>query len=196
MLAPVRTVAPVGVVVTLAEAKRHLGVDFADHDAMIEGFVGAAAQLLDGWSGILGRCLLTQTWRQDFDGFGCDAIRLPLGPNVVVTSVTYRDVVDEAQALPGETWAGPYLDAIGAYIKLAYGQAWPPTYCRDDAVSVTFTAGYGADGSAVPLPIRQAILLLVGHWYENREAVNIGNITTALPFAVDALLAPYRRIGI
>ncbi|MFP5432845.1 MAG: head-tail connector protein [Alphaproteobacteria bacterium] len=44
--------------------------------------------------------------------------------------------------------------------------------------------------------MKAAILLLVGHWYANREAVVTGTIATQLPMAVDALLAPLRRVGI
>lgn len=36
--------------------------------------------------------------------------------------------------------------------------------------------------------VEQAILLLVGHWYANREAVVTGTISTAVPLAVDRLL--------
>ena len=36
--------------------------------------------------------------------------------------------------------------------------------------------------------VEQAILLLVGHWYANREAVAVGTIATAMPLAVERLL--------
>ena len=36
--------------------------------------------------------------------------------------------------------------------------------------------------------VEQAILLLVGHWYANREAVATGTIATAIPLAVERLL--------
>ena len=36
--------------------------------------------------------------------------------------------------------------------------------------------------------VEQAILLLVGHWYANREAVVIGTIASDIPLAVERLL--------
>ena len=55
---------------------------------------------------------------------------------------------------------------------------------------IRFTAGYGAP-TDVPAAIRQAMLLLVTQWYEHRQVTGTG---TALPFSVEALLAPYRRV--
>lgn len=53
------------------------------------------------------------------------------------------------------------------------------------------------DVSAVPLPpaLHQAILLLVGHYYGNREAVSDQPVHV-LPLGVARLIAPYRSIGI
>ncbi|MDS9879440.1 head-tail connector protein [Pseudomonas protegens] len=36
--------------------------------------------------------------------------------------------------------------------------------------------------------VEQAVLLLVGHWYANREAVVVGGAPSAVPLAVDRLL--------
>lgn len=41
-----------------------------------------------------------------------------------------------------------------------------------------------------------AMLLLIGHWYANRESVVIGTITAEVPMAVDALISPYRHYQI
>jgi hypothetical protein len=49
------------------------------------------------------------------------------------------------------------------------------------------------DGIVISDDIKLAIMLLVSHWYENREPVNIGNITSTLPFGVQALLGPHRK---
>lgn len=54
---------------------------------------------------------------------------------------------------------------------------------------VTYHAGYGTAGSSVPARMRQAILLLVTHWFANREPVSVGMSQVAeLPFSVRALL--------
>ncbi len=67
------------------------------------------------------------------------------------------------------------------------GASWPGTTLRKiNGVAVRFVAGYGAAGSSVPQMLRQVILFLVGHFYENREATSQG--IYKLPFGVDDLL--------
>lgn len=45
--------------------------------------------------------------------------------------------------------------------------------------------------------VQQAVLLLVGHWYDNREAVNNDYQTPqSTPFGFEALLQPYRNLGV
>jgi hypothetical protein len=36
---------------------------------------------------------------------------------------------------------------------------------------------------------------MIGHWFSNREAVNVGNIVSEMPLGAQALLAPHRRTG-
>lgn len=191
MLAPVRTVAPTATLVTLADAKLHCRVDGGDEDVLITALVKAAQDYLDGYSGVLGRALLTQTWRQDFDAFS-DTMRLPVGNLLAVSSVTYYDASNAQQTLASSVYTA-FSDTLGPYVTRKPGQAWPSTYTRPDAVSVTWTAGYGATSAAVPAAIKQAALLLVGHWYDNRAAVNVGSSVAEVPFAVDALIAPFIR---
>ncbi|MFZ5338746.1 head-tail connector protein [Enterobacter asburiae] len=44
--------------------------------------------------------------------------------------------------------------------------------------------------------VKAAMLLLVGHWYANRETVSVGQTVAEVPFAVEALLQPYRIYGV
>src|SRR5690606_38428902 len=109
-----------------------------------------ATAWLDGYSGILGRALVTQTWRQDFDRFA-NRLPLPVAPVSAVVSISYFDAGNVQQMLD----PGVYellADARGAYVALRPGQSWPATFRRVDAVSIIFTAGYGA-AADVPEPI-------------------------------------------
>ena len=194
MLAPVRTVDASATIVTLSEAKLHCRVDSSDEDTLISNLVTAAVSYLDGYSGILGRALITQTWRVDYAAFE-EFMRLPVCNLISVLTVTYYDVNNAQQTL-ADTVYSSLSDTGGPFIALKTNQSWPATYIRPDAVRVNWTAGYGAAAANVPMPIRQAALLLVGHWYENRATVNVGNITSIIPFTVDALIAPFRRSAI
>jgi uncharacterized phiE125 gp8 family phage protein len=58
---------------------------------------------------------------------------------------------------------------------------------------VSFISGHGSLAAEVPAPLRQAVLMLVAHWYEHRQPVEIGDKGEVLPAGVLDLVAPYRR---
>lgn len=191
MLAPVRTIAPSSEPVTLEQAQAHLRVGSGAENALIAALISAAVSHLDGWSGILGRCLITQTWRQDYSSFGC--MKLPF-PNVASAVVAYTDENGASQTLAGSNYH--IINGVGGTsIALADGGSFPGTASRPDAVRVTFVAGYGA-ADAVPSGLKAAILLHVGHLFENRAAVEVGASPAILPLAYEALVAPHRVVGI
>lgn len=185
MLAPVRTVAPASMPVSLAEAKAHLRVDHDDQDDLITAQIKAASAYLDGYSGILGRALVTQTWRQDFATFA-DRLPLPVSPVIAIVSISYFDVSNVQQTLDAGVY-DLFAEARGAYVSLQPGQVWPATFNRADAVSITFTAGFGA-ATDVPEPIRQAILLIVQRLFDGADT----EIDVSIDRVVHALIAPYR----
>lgn len=61
-------------------------------------------------------------------------------------------------------------------------------------IEIAFEAGMGDAPGDVPEPIRHAILLLVAHWYEHRDPMEIGTVGAAIPAAVSDLLKPYREV--
>lgn len=191
MLAPVRITAPSQQPVSLSDVKAHCRVDHNDDDTVLTSLLNGAVAYLDGWGGVLGRCLVTQTWRQDYGSFG--VLRPPLGPVASITSITYYDASNEQQTLSADVY-GLFADELGSYVGLKPDQSWPSAYGRSDAVSVTYVAGTAA--ADVPASIKAAILLLTAYWYEYREAAVTGTIATKLPLSVEALIAPYRRVGL
>lgn len=68
-------------------------------------------------------------------------------------------------------------------------QVWPDTSDEPDAITVTYQVGYGTDDD-VPDDAKTAILMLVAHWYENREAVDVstGGTVTTVPHGFSAIV--------
>lgn len=172
---------------SVAEARAHCHVAHDEHDAYLEALIGAAFQWLQPPAGWLGRSILSQTLRQDLRAWPYREFRLTCGPVSAISSVKYFDQDNVLQTVSPSSY---FLD--GETLIFAAAFAAPSLYCRPGAVQIEYVAGYaGAD--AVPKPIRQAMLLLIGHWYENREAVTVGDVSKHLEVAVDALCFPFRK---
>jgi uncharacterized phiE125 gp8 family phage protein len=194
---PVLVTAPATTPVSVAECKTHLRVTHSADDTYIGACLAAAVGRLDGHAGILGRCLITQTWKQPFSCWPVNRVlRLPF-PNVAADSVVvgYLDTVADEQAVPEAEYEVLH-DALGGFVYMR--SAFTAPSLEDDRAApvwVEFDAGFG-DAEDVPAPIKAAILLMVGDLYENREDTVVGTSLDVrpLPRGVDALLAPYRRV--
>jgi len=196
MFHPRRILQPAQAPVSLTEARAHLRYDDTDQDGAIAGLIAAATAHLDGWSGALGRCLVTQTWALDLAGWPCKRhILLPCPDCQAAPSIAYRDADDAAQALASTAWSDPLQHTTGSVVQLFPDVDLPALSPRRIApVTVTFTVGYGGIDE-VPPAIRQAILLMVGDMFRFRESAAPGAFN-AIPMSatVEALIAPYRRV--
>lgn len=121
-------------------------------------------------------------------------MRLPLGNLVSVDSVKYYDSANAQQTVDPAIYTA-IEDDIGPVVMLDYNHTWPVSYSRADAVTVEWTCGYGTPDD-VPAAIKQAGLLLIGGWYDNRASVIDNNKAIEMPLAVRALLGPFSRTGI
>lgn len=179
-------------IVTLDEAKAHLRVTHSTDDDYIAALVAAAVDLLDGWRGALGRCLVTQTWRILLDDWpACDRIDLPF-PDCSSVVVKYSDESDVEQTVSASLYQIlEHGRATSIYFRDAFTS--PSLYDdREDPVRIEFAAGYG-DAADVPAAIKHAIKLAIGHLYENREQVIVGQVDVAeLPMGFRRLISPFR----
>lgn len=182
--------APTHEPVTPAEVKKHVEVAVTDtnHDATLDLLLQAARQMVEDRTG---RQLVTATWDLVLDHFpsASDPIRLPKSPAVSVTSITYVDQDGDAQVWASDNYVVS-TSREPAEIRCAYGEVYPVPRIQPDAVTVQFVAGYG-DAEDVPAGIKALILLIVGHWFETREAVVTGTIATKIPLAADSLFEQY-----
>ncbi|MBP8295222.1 MAG: hypothetical protein KAX84_03880 [Burkholderiales bacterium] len=178
--------------VSVIEARQHCRASDAE-DAILALYLAAATQAVQDATG---RALTTETWRLSGSAFPDACLILPPAPLLAVSEVRYW--TDET--VPVDTLLAATVYQVAApsgptappgTISLAPAQSWPAAQAgREDAVRVTFTAGYGADASAVPAPLRAAVLLMTGSMYEFREA-DAARALTENP-AVARLLNPYR----
>jgi uncharacterized phiE125 gp8 family phage protein len=196
-----RTTAPAAAPITLAEAKSHLRVFHAAEDAYIEALIGVATDYVDGRGGALGRALITQSWEYRRDAFPWECpecfwgpIVLPFPPLQTVQSVKYIDGAGVLQTLDAAGYA-VHTGAAEGEITTAYGATWPETRAEPGAVRIAYTCGYGAAASAIPAPIRHAMLLMIGHLYTVRQpmtGIEGAAATCEIPLTITALLDPYR----
>jgi uncharacterized phiE125 gp8 family phage protein len=168
--------------VSTAEAKAHLRVDSDDENTLIDALVAAARQHIERETR---RALITQTWELRLDKFPRDTIRTPVGPLQSVSSIKYDDINGVEQTLSTATYEIDTSVEPGWIVRVGDG-AWPDTMVAINSVRVRFVAGYGA-AAVVPQILKQAILLLVGHWYMNRE-VTIAGQFGASPMAVQSII--------
>ena len=197
MQRPTLVTAPVVEPLTVAEAKNHLRVEHNSEDDGIEALIASARSYAER---VTGRQLITATWRIKLNRFPCgylEAIEIPIAPLLTVVSVKYRDPADVLQTLATSEYvvdapAGPY--ATTGRVYLALNKSWPAIAYRPDAVEVEFTAGYGPAAVNVPEELRQALLLLIEHWYGNRSAASEIDFKT-VPFAAESLLSSFTRVA-
>jgi len=160
-------------VLSLDEAKSHLRVDFNDDDDYIKGLIFAAIQYAEGFQK---RSIAPYTLQLTQDQFGY-AIPLRRGPVKNVVSVEYTLLDGTVKEVSSDSYI------FSADEQLVPKTWWPSEALQGvDGVKVIYNTGY----DTVPATTKQALKLLVGHWYENREPV--GQVTGEIPFSSQALL--------
>jgi uncharacterized phiE125 gp8 family phage protein len=178
-----RTVAATVLPVTLGDALDQLRTDGTSDGAYIQALIASACDLIGEMTG---RVLGIETWVASCASVSGD-FNLPKSPVLAVSSITYFDANDVQQpAIVGDFYL--FASDDRSVLRPKSGKSWPSTITREDAVSITFTAGY----EVLPPALRAAILLMVGHLYENREAVVADGKPEALPMGVEQLVGTYR----
>lgn len=213
-----RTTEPAALAVSRSTAKSHLRVTGTDEDTLIDLYIAAAVQHVEDATG---RSLINQGWTMKLDGFSPltrsrmaalqispsavaawsrqygwsgDRIVLPRPPLTAVTAFTYLDADGVLQTVDPSIYTTDAASDPGM-IRLDPDSLWPETDDTDPSVTIVYTAGFGAAETNIPAAIRQALLLLVGHFYENREASSSASLTP-VPMAVDSLLSPFRVLQV
>jgi hypothetical protein len=210
------TTPPVKLPITLAEVRNELKIDSDNvvDDALLFGLIRTATQTCEDFTR---RSLITQTWTLWMDRFSAmpepwwDGVRQGALSEITgcrrwievgkapIQSVTHIKTYDDTDTAATMSTSDYMVDTVSkpARIALRNGKTWPATVLRPvNGIEIQFIAGHGDNESSVPQALRQGILKLCVHLYENREQVNIGNIVNVIPYGVEALWGPYKVISL
>ncbi len=186
-----RTTSPSTEPVSKSTAKDHLRVDFTNDDSMIERQIESARRYIEKVSGL---SLIDQTWRWTRDRFPGDVFDIPRPPLQSVNSIKYTDSDGNTSTVSSSKYIVD-TDSTPGRVALKDDEDWPnvdPQLQVVNGVEINFDAGYGSSASDVPSDLRDAILLVVGHLYENREWTVTGAISREVKNSVMALVRPHR----
>jgi uncharacterized phiE125 gp8 family phage protein len=180
--------APATEPVTLAEMRTQLGITDASDTASDTTITRRIIEARQWVEAHIRRALITQTLEIRMDCFH-EHIQLPYPPVASITSVKYIDTDGVEQTLGTSNYV---LDdyPLVPFIREAYGIAWPSVRDEPNAVRVRYVAGYG-NASDVPATIREAIMLLVGHWMNFQPQSENGVVPARVPLAIHDILSQY-----
>lgn len=164
-MTPVIVTPPADPIVLLDDLTLHLRLDHDDDLPLVEQLGLAAEAHLDGWAGLLGRCVKRQTWKVSAAGAG--VLTLPM-PDVIEAAADYGD--------------GPVPLAISI-------SDLGPAVTVSGPCEVSFTC---ALPERLLSAVKVVVKMLVAHWYANREAVSVGGASSEVPMAAAAIIAQLR----
>lgn len=180
---PILLAAPSEEPIALADAKTWLRLAASEDDAIVSSLIAAARKTVEAMTR---RMLATQIWRVALDAWPASGVvRLPFAPLQSIAAVRVYDSGNVAQLIAPTQYRSfdaadqPRLELCGPVPSPARAFA---------GIEIDGAYGCGA-ADAAPEPLRQAMLTLIGFWYEHRGA----DEAPAMPAAVSALVAPYIR---
>lgn len=155
-------------------------------DPVLTALIEAARQKVED---LTGRALVTQTWDLFMDGWPYE-ILVPYPPLQSVTTLKYTDENGDQQTWASSNYTVDTGKEPGRIVR-AYNVVWPTVRDVINNVEVRFVAGYGDPGD-VPQLLKQAILVMAGHWYEERTPTVTGAIVATIPFMARSMMSTYK----
>ena len=181
--------------VSLEEASQFLRLAEDSDAPTVERLIRSASHHVEE---ITRRCFVSRTIEARFDAWPCQDLRRPdIPPDLILPSasplasverVTYVDTDGAVQTLATDVYRVEAHREPGR-LRLAFNRDWPNVRADREVITVRYDAGYGTDAD-VPDTAKTAILMLVAHWFENREAVDVatGGTVSEIPFGFESII--------
>lgn len=175
--------------VSLTDFKQHVNWDYSDasQDNVMTAYIKAATTQAELYTG---RQFLTATWSILLNGFP-SKVAITKSPVSSISSVKYYDSENELQTLDSAEYN---IEDGGTYDlhSILFDGSIPSTYDKPGSVVIEYVAGYGALPSAVPDPIRVAVMIQAANYFANRESEQTGTTSVSLLYGCHQLLFPYK----
>lgn len=206
---PTVTSHPSEVGLDLEEIKSQLAITGTIDDARLMRLASAAVAFTERY---INRAFLKRTYlyklsmfgssmRGELDDFWFEPIGglerktpiivLPYPPLVQVNSVKYYDEAGVLQTISPSNYQVDTASEPGR-IAPVYGYMWPTTGVRLNPIEIEYVAGYGDEFGSVPVDLRHAVMMLIGHYNENRESTSNVSVES-VPLGYEDLVAQYRK---
>jgi len=183
--------APTTEPLTLDEVKSYLRIDSSLDDFYVYSLIVAARKYCENFQN---RAYITQTWEMALDYWENKTVEIPKGNLQSITSIIYKDSAGISTTISSADYVVSTRGIVGR-VTPTYSKSWPSfTPYPLDPIVIKFVCGYGT-ADDVPDTIKQAMYLLISHWWENRIPVSQTNQTSSeIAFTVSALLWQERII--
>lgn len=167
--------------VSLNEAKRQCAVLDDTHDLLLSGYIAAATEYAEGYTGAR---FMTQTVRLTFESF---PKFLPIYPVQNIDSIIYDDENGNEQTMSSDDY---YSSLDGSLPRIASVNGWPTiSDVKPGPVRITVRVGF----TSIPAQLKTAILVMVKEMYANRGETTFGAPLMDTAFAAHRLLHKYKR---
>lgn len=187
----VQTSAPSTWPITLDDLKEQTRVSSTAEDSYQNKLIARASRFVEDETD---RQFIKATWRESYDRFP-KVFRPCRAPLMGVSGITYVDSSGSTVTLSSTAYDVDTDSEPGRIVE-SHSNTWPATRNVANAVKVTYFAGYGTTAASsqsdVPETSRHAVTMLADHWFENREPVVVGTISSDLPLGFDRILQRVR----
>jgi len=174
---------------SLSDTKTFLRVDGDDDDILVASLISAARVYIET---TIGKILISEDWSYFIDKWPkSGTLFLPLSPVQSIEEIRVHKIDETYDVLSSSDYAQdlishqPRLKRLNLSAPFAEGGGL-------NRIEVRFSAGFGDLESDVPKDLRQALLMLCAHWYEQREPVGLGGSFNEIPTTISALLNNYK----
>lgn len=153
--------------VNVTQLKLQLSIDSDEWDQLLEGYISAARQSAEKYTGVQ---LIQKRVKQYFDNFptGGEAIELSFAPVREVKTIQYIDSDGNTQTWGSSNYIVDNTDGYVPRITEAVGQSYPGAREQANAVWITYDVGPKSVSDVDPLAV-QSVLLLASHSFNHRE---------------------------